>query len=210
MALILTSASGPRHVASMLSRRLILMGLCALPLPAHAMLRRYELEPHASRAGFTYLMNGAMRKGEMPVGRADFRIDPTDLAASSADVTLRADQVRTGFFLFTGILKSATMLDTDRFPTIRFVSTAVKPAPSGRLSGGAKLTGELTIRDVTQAVTFDTVFMPRAGSTPNDLDRLSVRLSGRISRSSFGASGYRALVGDEVGLSVLMAMRAIN
>lgn len=174
------------------------------------MLRRYELEPHASRAGFTYLMNGAVRKGEMPVGRADFRIDPTDLAASSADVTLRADKVRAGFFLFTGILKSATMLDTDRFPTIRFVSTDVRPAPSGRLSDGAKLAGELTIRDVTQAVTFDTVFMPRAGSTPNDLDRLSVRLSGRISRSSFGASGYKALVGDEVGLNVLMAMRAIN
>ena len=210
MALILTNASGLRHVAPMLSRRMILMGLCALPIPAHAMLRRYELEPHASRAGFTYLMNGAMRKGEMPVGRADFRIDPADLAASSTDVTLRADQVRTGFFLFTGILKSAAMLDTDRFPTIRFVSSAVRPAPSGRLSDGAKLDGELTIRDVTQAVTFDTVFMPRAGSTPNDLGRLAIRLSGRISRSSFGASGYKALVGDEVGLNVLMAMRAVN
>ena len=155
-------------------------------------------------------MNGARRNGEMPVGRADFQIDPSDLAASSTDVTLRADRVRAGFFLVTRILKSAAMLDTDRFPTIRFVSTAVRPAPSGRLSDGAKLAGDLTIRDVTRAVTFDTVFMPRAGSAPNDLSRLTVRLTGQISRSSFGASGYKALVGDEVGLNVVMAMRAIN
>ncbi len=146
----------------------------------------------------------------MPVGRADFQIDPSNLAASSTDVTLRADQVRAGFFLVTSILKSASMLDTDRFPTIRFVSTAVRPAPSGRLSEGAKLTGELTIRDVTQAVTFDTLFMPQAGRAPDDLSRLTVRLTGRISRSSFGASGYKALVGDEVGLNVVMAMRVIN
>ena len=146
----------------------------------------------------------------MPVGRADFQIDPSDLAASSTDVTLRADQVRAGFFLVTRILKSAAMLDTDRFPTIRFVSTAVVPAPSGRLSDGAILAGELTIRDVTQGVTFDTVFMPQAGSAPDDLSRLTVRLTGRISRSSFGASGYKALVGDEVGLNVVMAMRAVN
>ncbi|MYA88180.1 MAG: YceI family protein [Boseongicola sp. SB0662_bin_57] len=206
----MTSTSHLRHFASMLSRRLILMGLCTLPLPAHAMLRRYELEPNASRAGFTYWMNGARRKGEMPVGRADFQIDPSNLAASSADVTLRADQVRAGFFLVTGILKSAAMLDTDRFPTIRFVSTAVRPAKSGRLSDGAKLAGELTIRDVTQAVTFDTLFVPRAGSAQDDLGGLTVRLTGQISRSSFGASGYKALVGDEVGLNVVMAMRAIN
>ncbi|MYK33346.1 MAG: YceI family protein [Boseongicola sp. SB0670_bin_30] len=194
----------------MLSRRLILMGLCTLPLPAHASLRRYELESHASRAGFTYWMNGAWRKGEMPVGRADFQIDPSDLAASSTDVTLRADKVRTGFFLATSILKSAAMLNTERFPTIRFVSTAVRPAQSGRLSDGAKLAGELTIRDVTQAVTFDTLFTPGADRGPDDLSRLTVRLAGRISRSSFGASGYRALVGDKVGLNVMMAMRAIN
>ena len=194
----------------MLSRRLILMGLCTLPVPAHALLKRYELDPHASRAGFTYWMKGVRRKGEMPVGRADFQIDPSNLAASSTDVTLRADQVRTGFFLVTRILKSAAMLDTDRFPNIRFVSTAVRPAPSGRFSDGAKLAGELTIRDVTQAVTFDTLFMRQAGSAPDDLGRLTVRLNGLISRSSFGASGYKSLVGDEVGLNVVMAMRAIN
>jgi polyisoprenoid-binding protein YceI len=155
-------------------------------------------------------MNGARRKGEMPVDRADFQIDPSNLAASSTDVTLRADQVRAGFFLVTSILKSASMLDTDRFPTIRFVSTAVRPAPSGRLSEGAKLTGELTIRDVTQAVNFDARFMRREGSAADDLSRLTVRLGGRISRSSFGASGYRNLVGDEVELNVTMAMRAVD
>ena len=65
----------------------------------------------------------------MPIGRADFQIDPSNLAASSTDVTLRADKVRTGFFLVTGILKGASMLDTTRYPTIRFVSTAVRPGP---------------------------------------------------------------------------------
>lgn len=146
----------------------------------------------------------------MPIGRADFQIDPSNLAASSTDVTLRADKVRTGFFLVTGMLKGAAMLDTNRYPTIRFVSTAVRPAPSGRLTDGATLRGELTIRDVTQEVNFDAYFMRRDGSAPDDLSRLTVRLAGRISRSSFGASGYRTLVGDEVDLNVTMAMRAVD
>ena len=210
IALNLTGASGLRHVASMLSRRLILIGLGTLPFPALASLRHYELDSSASRAGFIYWLKGARRQGEMPVGRADFQIDPSNLAASSTDVTLRADRVRTGFFLVTNILKGAAMLDTNRYPTIRFVSTAVRPAPSGRLADGAKLDGELTIRDVTQAVTFDAYFMRGEGSAPDDFSRLTVRLAGRISRSSFGASGYKALVGDEVGLNVTMAMRATN
>lgn len=210
MSPILTGASGLRHVASMLSRRLILVGLCTLPLPAHASLRRYELEPRASRAGFIYWFKGIRRQGEMPIGRADFQIDPSNLAASSTDVTLRADKVRTGFFLVTGILKGASMLDTVRYPTIRFVSTAVRPSPSGKLTDGVKLRGELTIRDVTQAVNFDARFMRREGSAADDLSRLTVRLGGRISRSSFGASGYRNLVGDDVELNVTMAMRAVD
>ncbi len=210
MVLILTGAPGLRDLAQMLSRRLVLIGLGTLPLPAHARLRRYELEPRASRAGFIYWMNGARRQGEMPVGRADFQLDPSDMAASSTDVTLRADRVRTGFFLATSILKSAAMLDTDRYPTIRFVSTAVRPAPSGRLTDGAKLDGELTIRDVTQPVTFDAQFGRSAGSAPGGPSRLTVRLTGRISRSRFGATGYRVLVGDDVELNVMMAMHAID
>lgn len=194
----------------MLTRRLLILSMAAWACPAIARPTRYVLDPDRSRVGFTYRLSGALQQGEMPISRATLMVDPDNLSASTADVIVTPAGARTGFFFATEALKSASVLNTDAYPDIRFVSTAVRLAPSGRLSDGAALIGNLTVRDKTQQISLDTSLYRQPGTAPNDLRVLTVRLAGEISRSSFGATGYSDLVDDPVGLDIRATIRAVD
>ncbi len=72
-----------------------------------------------------------------------------DLADSSVDVTVQMASVATGSPDRDTHLKSADFFDVERYPTMTFVSTTFD---------GARLTGDLTIKDVTRPLTFDVEF----------------------------------------------------
>lgn len=200
----------------MLSRRTLIASLATLAspvtlaLPASARPMRYALDPDAARVGFIYTVSGGEQTGQMPITRADVIIDPVDMAASTVDVVLNPARVRTGFFFATEALKSQSMLDTDQFPDIRFTSTEVQLSSSGRLSDGATLIGDLTVRDITRTVTLEAALFRPRGTAADDLSVLTIILSGAISRSAFGASGYRDLVADTVKLDVEATIRAMG
>ena len=194
----------------MFSRRLFLLCAASWVTPALARPTRYELDAEASRVGFTYTLSGATQTGEMPITRADLVIDPNNLGASTADVIVNPARARTGFFFATEALKSDTVLATDLYPDIRFVSTAVELAPSGRLSDGAALIGDLTVRDVTRPVRLDAQLFRPPGTAPDDLSVLTIELSGSMSRSNFGATGYSELVADAVGIDIRAVIRAVD
>lgn len=187
-----------------LTRRATLLALAALACarPLRAAPVRYRLDTDASTVGFHFILNGISQTGSMPVLRAEILIDPDNLAASQVDVTVDVTRARTPFGFATQALVGPDVLDAARFPTIRFVSHKVQLAADGRLSGGARITGLLTIRGQTRMVTLKAgVFRPQ-GSAPEDLSRLQARLTGTISRAAFGATGYPGLVQDEVILDI--------
>jgi polyisoprenoid-binding protein YceI len=83
------------------------------------------------------------------------------------------------------------VLDAARFPTIEFTSTGLRPAGPGRFA----LDGDLTMRDVTRAVTLDLVVH---GVIPDvwGKSRLGLTATTDIQRSDYGAGewGHRALL----------------
>lgn len=168
---------------------------------------RYGLTASASRVGFAFKVGGTAQKGTMPIRNADIRIDPDNLINSSVDVSVSVKKARTGLALATEALKGADVLDAARYPTIRFVSTRVKLGAGGRISDGAMLSGDLTMRGVTKPVTFKASVYRPAGSAADDLDNLSVRLRGALSRSAFGATGYGDLVDDTITLDIQAAIQ---
>ncbi|WP_050931412.1 YceI family protein [Aestuariivita boseongensis] len=192
----------------MLTRRALLVSLAALATPARARPTPYVLDPGASHVGFSFRLMGGLQRGDMPVTRADLVVDPADLAASTADVIVNPARARTGFFFVTDTLKSPAVLDTARFPDIRFTSTAVRLAPTGRLSDGAALIGNLTVRDVTRPVTLDAALFRPPGTAPDDLSVLTITLNGQISRAAFGATGYPEAVDDTIWLEITATIRA--
>jgi polyisoprenoid-binding protein YceI len=202
-------ATGP--TLPLITRRRALTTLAVLALAPRIAVARplaYQLDKTTSKVGFGFSLGGSAQTGIMPVTKARIIIDPTDLARSSVDVTVAAAKARTGLFLATEALKSVEVLNTARFPEIRFKSTSIQLAADGRLSGGAQVTGDLTIRGVTHAVTLDAALYRAPDSAPGDLSKLTVRLNGTLSRSAFGAAGYPDLVADIITLDIVAVVNA--
>ncbi|MHA7849227.1 YceI family protein [Roseovarius sp.] len=186
-----------------MNRRSAILGqlaLCAIALPGagHSAPQRYRLDTARSTVAFTYRIGDAVNTGQMPVKSADMRLDLDNVPASRVDVVLDAGQARAGFFLATQALRDANVLDTDTHPEIRFRSTRI----TGDLSG-ATITGDLTVRGITRAVTLDAGLYRQRGTQPGDRDNLTVLLTGSVSRSAFGATGYAGLVGDTIGIRIV-------
>jgi len=171
---------------------------------------RYKLDDDASRVEFLFTLGGGAQKGVMPVAKAVILLDPANLAASHVDITLLASAVRTPLPFAQTALVGPEVLDVAQHPTIRFVSTKVKLAADGRLSVGATITGNLTLRGVTRPLTLQADLFRAPGSAADDLSNLSVHLRGQISRSDFGATGFADLVADTVGLNIRAVIRVVR
>ncbi len=100
-------------------------------------------------------------------------------------------------------LRSEDFLDVARHPTIRFRSTRVEPTTRNEY----RVTGDLTIRGVTRAVTLDVRFLGQCRS-PFDDTRIGFTASTRINRHDCGVSWNADLkdggvvVGDTVVITL--------
>ena len=186
----------------------LILAALALPRTAAARALGYRIDPAQSRVGFGYLLVGSAQRGDMPVAEALIEINIADLARSRVDVSIDATRARTDLMLAAGALRGRSMLDADTHPRLRFVSTKVQPSPSGRLSDGARIEGRLTIRGVTQDISLDANLTRAAGTSPEDLRELTIRLAGHISRAAFGITGYPDIVGDIVTLDIVATLLA--
>jgi polyisoprenoid-binding protein YceI len=100
-------------------------------------------------------------------------------------------------------LRSPDFFDVDRFPTMRFRSTRVTATPDGDL----RVTGDLTIRDVTREVTLN-VTAEGHGRDPWGGERAGFSATTKINRKDFGLTWNQALetggvlVGEEVKITI--------
>jgi polyisoprenoid-binding protein YceI len=106
---------------------------------------------------------------------------------SSVDVKIGATSVRTGEDQRDSHLRSADFFDTDTHPTWTFRSTAV-----ARHGDQWKVTGDLTIRDVTRPVVLDVEF-DGANITPWGTSALGFSASTEIDREAWGLTYNQVL-----------------
>jgi polyisoprenoid-binding protein YceI len=196
-----------------ITRRDVLAGVLAtttLPRIVSAAPRNYRIAPEEAEIRFIFTANGTEQSGTAPLSRADLRIDPDNLQASTAEVTADLSRVRAGIILVTQALKSPSMLDTAHYPVARFFSTGVTLGSSGRLSDGATIRGDLTLKGLTRPVRLNAAVHRPPGTAPDELDQLQARLTGQISRKSYGISDFPAFVDDTVGLDIRVKIRAAS
>lgn len=80
-------------------------------------------------------------------------LDPEHPDRSSFEATIKVASIRTHNEQRDRDLLSSNFLEADRYPTIKFKSTKIVPAGGDRF----KVTGDLTIKDVTRPVTLEAV-----------------------------------------------------
>ena len=168
--------------------------------PAFAEPVPYLLQPDRSTVAFEtdYGNQGLKIKGQMPVAAADLTLDLDRVAGSQVNVSVNAAKASTSNPLATEAMTGKSVLFTREFPTIRFESTRIRPA-----GDGAEISGNMTIRGVTRPVTLAARIYRQNGPAEGDLSNLSILLTGAVSRSAFGATGFADMVGDEVRLKIL-------
>ncbi|MBC8171785.1 MAG: YceI family protein [Anaerolineae bacterium] len=152
---------------------------------------RYNLDPTHSAADFSarHMMITTVRGSFRNVtGYLDF--DPANPAAAYVEATIETNQITsTGLQQRDDHLKSADFLDIENYPVITFKSTKVEPYNGG---SNAKITGDLTIRDVTKAVTVDAEFL---GESKSPFGTTNIGFTGttKINREDFGLNWNMAL-----------------
>lgn len=181
----------------MFGKALICLCLIALPHAGQARPVAYLLQPEASTVSFETDFGKDRITGTFPLASADLTLDFEDVSNCTIDVTLDVTRAKASFPFAAQALRGATVLDAANHPRMHFVSTRIKAQ-----GDAAEVSGNITIRGVTRPVTLRAVIFRQAGHAAGDRSRLSVRLTGRVLRSQFGATGWADLVGDEVRIRI--------
>ena len=177
------------------------------PAPAAARAATWDVDTSHANAGFKvrHLMVSHVRGHLGPV-TGTIVIDEEDLSRSRVDVTIDARGIDSREPKRDEHLRSADFLDVANHPTVAFRSTRVE-APAGP-DGDLRVTGDLTIRGVTRAVTLEVDALPPAIKDPWGNSRRGVSARARINRSDWGLKWNLAIeaggvvVGDEVAIEI--------
>src|ERR1019366_9666040 len=104
----------------------------------------WKLDPTHSAAEFKvkHMMISNV-KGTFPKVSGVLTLDEADLTKSSVEASIEVSSIETRDAQRDGHLKSADFFDVEKFPTMTFKSTSVKPTGAGV----GKVGGDVTIRD---------------------------------------------------------------
>jgi polyisoprenoid-binding protein YceI len=176
------------------------------PVPAPT-AATWDIDTSHANAGFRvrHLMVSHVRGHLGPV-TGTVLIDEQDLSRSRVDVSIDARGIDSRDPKRDEHLRSADFLDVANHPTVTFRSTRVE-APAGP-GGDLRVTGDLTIRDVTRPVTLEVEALPPAIQDPWGNRRRGVSARARISRKDWGLKWNLAIeaggvaVADEVAIEI--------
>lgn len=122
-------------------------------LSVSALATPYEVDYAQSSLSFSGTHAGDAFEGEFEDWAAEIIFDENNLAESSLTATFATDSAKTGNNMYDGTLPQADWFDSRNHPEAVFQSTEI--TASNREEGTYTVTGNLTIRGITQPVTFD-------------------------------------------------------
>jgi len=141
-------------------------------------------------------------KGRFTDVEGTIQADDSDFRKSSVEATLSAASIDTRTEQRDNHLRSADFLHAENFPTIKFRSTRIEGD-----RGEFKLTGDLTIKDVTRPITLDVSFEGQT-KDPWGGERVGFSAKGKLDRRDFGLTWNQlletggAVVGNEIKIAI--------
>ncbi|MGW0464366.1 YceI family protein [Streptomyces sp. NPDC003027] len=163
----------------------------------------YTIDPAHSSIGFTvrHAMVTNVR-GSFAEHEGTLTLDGSNPGASSASIDVKIASIDTGIADRDGHLRGGDFFDAERFPLMSFRSTRAE-----QLGGDLyRVTGDLTIKDVTRPLSIDLEFNGAATDVYGN-ERVGFEGSAEILRSDWGLTWNAALetggvmVSDKVKLN---------
>lgn len=196
--------AAPRLTA-MRHRLAFALALFLLPTAIWASPVPYAIDRTASTVGFAVDYVFGKITGAMPLGRTHLVIDFRNPPKSAITVTLRPRFTTASLPYAATAMKGAKGFDVQRYPVIRFRSTQVTAQ-----GDTIRITGKATIRGITRPLTLEARLFRVAGEAVGDNRQLTMRITGTIQRSAFGADGWENIVSDDVQLAILAHLDRID
>lgn len=144
-------------------------------------------------------------KGRFADVKGTIEADEADPSSSSVTLEIDAASIDTRSEQRDQHLRSADFFEVERFPAITFRSTRVE-GDAKAAGDQLRVTGDLTIRDVTREFTLDVTF-EGLGRDPWGGERASYSAEAKLDRRDFGLTWNQALeaggvlVSNEIKLS---------
>lgn len=142
-------------------------------------------------------------KGSFHKFEAKVEADPEDLTTASIEFDIDVNSIDTRNSDRDAHLRSADFFETDKYPSIRFVSKSI----AAKGDGDYAVTGDVTIRGITRSETFEVTF-EGVGKDPWGNEKAGFSAKGKLKRSDYGLT-YNAvleaggvLIGDEIKIAL--------
>jgi len=129
-------------------------------------------------------------------------LDSANIENSKVDVLIDATSVDSRVEVFNGHLNGENFFDTANHPEITFTGTRIASTGDDTFD----ITGDLTIKGETLAVTLNAVIQKTAMHPMRNVPTVGVTAEGTLSRSAFGLSRGVPNIGDEVTLHISVEM----
>jgi polyisoprenoid-binding protein YceI len=164
----------------------------------------WVIEPNHTHASFTvrHLVISNVR-GEFGKTAGVIHLDEKDVTKSTVEATIETGTIDTRVPDRDTHLRSPDFFDVAKYPKMTFKSTKVEKAGEGKL----KVTGNLTIKDVTKPVVLDVSGPTGEIKDPWGNTRRGIAASTKINRRDFGLNWGKVIeagpvVGDEVTIEI--------
>lgn len=174
--------------------------------PALAAPEAYVLDASHSQIVFSYKHLGYSTTWGMFSGfEGEISFDQEDPAASSVTVSFPVQSMFTGWEKRDEHLMSADFFEATADEMVTFTSTGIEVTGENT----AKITGDLTLNDVTKSVVLDAVMNQASEHPMQKKPWIGFSATTKLLRSDFEVGQYAPFVSDEVDIQIsIEAMKA--
>ena len=159
----------------------------------------WQIDPNHSAAEFSVRHLGVSTvRGAFTKVSGTASYDPADPSKTTLEATIDAASVDTRVQMRDNDLRSPNFFDVQKYPTLTFRSTQVRPAGEGKL----QITGDLTIHGVTKQVVLDVDGPSAPIKSPKGEQRIGASATTKINRRDFGVNGAPGVAGDDVTITI--------
>ena len=199
----------PRQRTNLLQPLRCIAGLliCVLALSAQAGMNvpsgTYGLDKGHAYITFSYSHLGFSTPH---VGFNEFdvvlELDADNPEKSRLNVTIDAASIDSRVDVFDDHLRGADYFDTEKHPQITFRATRIEMTSDLE----AKVTGDLTIKGITQPLTLEATLNKAANHPMLKVPTLGISARGSLQRSAFDLGKYAPAVGDNIDIYITVEL----
>ena len=179
-------------------KKLLSFTVAVLLTAVPALAQTWRIDPAHSRAQFTVRHMGISNiRGDFGAVSGTIDFDGKDVTKAKVNASIDVSSITTRVAKRDEHIKTDDFLDAANHPTMTFVSTSITPKAGGKFD----MTGNLTIRGTTKAVTLELDAPSAPLVRKGEPTRVGAAASGWINRKDFGVKYHEVLENGVLGVA---------